>query len=359
MATSTEKIRCLVVDDAALMPATLKQLLESDSDVEVIATASNGPVALQKIRELNPCVVTLDVEMPGMDGISLLREIMSDCPTPVVIVSSHTHDGAHQTLEAMEAGAVDYVPKPEGKKGVGLREVATLLISKVKDAAGTNMAALCRMAGWSEAAPVRKLPVMTPDIDSFVKEHVIAIGVSCGGPAALAEIFPSIPQHMPPVVVAQHMPEGFTNSFAERLDRTSSLEVKEAQDGDLLIPNRALIAPGHSHMTLTRQNQRLQARLDQGPNVCGHRPSVDKLFRSVARACGSSCTGVIMTGMGNDGAEALGEIKAAGGLTIAQDEKSCIVYGMPKAAIEMGHVERVLPLHEIVPSLTAITRLKT
>lgn len=345
------RIRCLVVDDAALMRAMIRQLLESDPHIEVIDTAGSGPVALGKIREQNPDVVTMDVEMPGMDGISLLREVMSDCPVPVIMVSSHTQAGGRKTLDAMEAGAVDYVAKPTGGKGADLTSIAGILIAKVRQAASTNMAALWRVAATAEERAELIRSVAPAAEAEFDPEHVIAIGISCGGPASLVQITPQLPRHMPPILITQHMPPGFTKSFAERLDRLCDLNVKEAEQGDVILPNSVLVAPGHSHLTVKRSGRRLIVELDQGPRVCGHCPSVDKLFRSVAEACASNCTAIIMTGMGNDGADALGEIKRVGGLTLAQDEETSIVFGMPKAAIKMGHAERILALEDIIPTV--------
>lgn len=345
------KIRCLVVDDAALMRAMIRQLLESDPQIEVIDTAGSGPVALEKIREQDPDVVTMDVEMPGMDGISLLREVMSDCPVPVIMVSSHTQAGGRRTLDAMEAGAVDYVAKPTGGQGKDLASIAGILIAKVKQAANTNMAALWRVAATAEErAELTRSVAQTAEAE-FDPNHVIAIGISCGGPASLVQIIPQLPPNMPPILITQHMPPGFTKSFAERLDRFCEFKVKEAEQGDVIVPNNMFIAPGHSHMTVKRSGRKLTVELDQGPRVCGHCPSVDKLLRSVALECGSNCTGIIMTGMGNDGAEALGEIQRAGGLTMAQDEETSIVFGMPKAAVVLGHADRTLALDDIIPAV--------
>ena len=351
MANTVETIKCIVVDDAALMRATIRQLLESDPQVEVIDTAGSGPVALQKIREQCPDVVTMDIEMPGMDGIALLREVMSDCPVPVVMVSSHTQAGTQKTLEAMEAGAVDYVSKPTGGKGADLRDIAPVLIAKVKQAADTNMAALWRVAAGADKCLVPSKQRVSTGEFSFDPQHVIAIGISCGGPASLADIFPDLPEHMPAVLITQHMPAGFTKSFAERLNRMTDLNVKEAERGDEVRPDRVFIAPGDWHMTVRRRAGKLVVDLDQGPTVCSHRPSVDRLLRSVAEVCGSNCTGIIMTGMGNDGAEAIGEIQRAGGSTIAQDADSSIVYGMPKAAVKLGNVDQSVALQDIFPSV--------
>lgn len=343
------KIRCLLVDDSALMRAMLKQLLESDPGIQVVDTACSGAVALRKIRDLKPDVVTMDVEMPGMDGIALLREVMKDCPVPVVMVSSHTHDKAKLTLDAMEAGAVDHVAKPTATEGAGLRQIAPQLIAKIKGAAYTNLDALTNLT----SPPKDSQSPTTAEWHghTFDENHVIAIGISCGGPVSLAEIFPRFPAEMPPILITQHMPAGFTKSFANRLDGLSKLYIKEAEHGDVLKPNCVFIAPGHSHMTVARRGGILKIVLDAEEPVCCHRPSVDKLFRSMATVCGSNCTAVIMTGMGNDGAEAIGEIRAGGGQTVAQDKQSSIVYGMPKAAVDLGHIDRVVSLHDIIPTL--------
>lgn len=352
MTESGQKIRVLIVDDAALMRATIKQLLASDPAIEVVDTAGSGPVAIAKIKQLRPDVVTLDVEMPGMDGIDLLRTIMADAPVPVVMLSAHTQHGAQRTLDALEAGAVDYVPKPTGQRGATLRDVAAVLCERVRSAAAANLRRVrpTRPKFAPSASPsvpsAKPRPTVTAGPSS-----VIAIGISCGGPATLVEIFPQLPPDSPPIVITQHMPPGFTRSFADRLNRLSALHVKEAEDGDVLAVGRAFVAPGDAHMLLQGAPGRLRIKLERTGPVCGHMPSVDVLFRSVAKTCGAAAVGVIMTGMGNDGAAALGAIRDAGGRTVAQDQPSCIVFGMPKAAIDMGHAQHIVPLDQIVPTV--------
>ncbi len=345
-----ERIRCIVVDDSALMRATIRKMLEREPGIEVIDTAGSGPVALNKIRDLEPDVVTLDVEMPGMDGITVLRRIMAESPTSVVMLSTFTQDGAQRTLDALEAGAVDYVGKPTGQAGQTLRDVTSSLIAKIKAAATANLDPLrirSRTRPPARPAPVCPTPVRParPDRDG---EVLLAIGISAGGPATLVDIFTQLPAETPPILITQHMPSGFTVSFADRLDRLSNIAVKEAQAGDIVRPNQALIAPGHAHMIVRRHLKTgIKIALDQGTTVCGHRPSVDRLFRSVAEVVGKRAIGLIMTGMGNDGADALGAIRAAGGLTFAQSREACVVFGMSKVAIELDNVGQILDLESI------------
>ena len=349
---TTERIRCMVVDDAALMRATIRQMIETDPDIEVIDTAGSGPVALEKIKTLRPDVVTLDVEMPGMDGITLLRRIMDESPTSVVMLSTVTQDGAQRTLDALEAGAVDYVGKPTGQAGQTLRDVTSSLIAKIKAAATANLDPLRTRPRTRPPAPVCPAPVSLRPIDRD-REVLFAVGISAGGPATLVDIFAQLPAETPPILITQHMPSGFTKSFADRLDRLSNIAVKEAQVGDIVRPNQALIAPGHAHMTVRRHLKTgIKIDLDEGGPVCGHRPSVDRLFRSVAELVGDRAIGLIMTGMGNDGADALGTIRAAGGLTFAQSRETCVVFGMPKVAIELDNAGQILDLESITALLS-------
>ena len=352
---TTKRIRCMVVDDAALMRATIRQMIETDPGIEVIDTAGSGPVALEKVKALRPDVVTLDVEMPGMDGITVLKRIMAESPTSVVMLSTVTQDGAQRTLDALEAGAVDYVGKPTGQAGQTLRDVTSDLIAKIKTAAAANLDRLRTRPGTRplvRPARVRPTPVspVRPDREC---EVLLAIGISAGGPATLVDIFTQLPAETPPILITQHMPSGFTKSFADRLDRLSNIAVKEAQAGDIVRPNQALIAPGHAHMVVRRHLRTgFKIALDQGETVCRHRPSVDRLFRSVAEAVGKRAIGLIMTGMGNDGAEALGTIRAAGGLTFAQSQETCVVYGMPKVAIQLDTAGQILDLESITALLS-------
>ncbi len=350
------KTRVLIIDDSALMRTMIRQVLSSDPQIDVVDTAGNGPVALAKVRDLRPDVVTLDVEMPGMDGIELLRRIMREHPLPVIMLSAHTQHGAQRTLDALEAGAIDYVPKPSGGEGATLRDVGGELIQKIHAARSANLGRLSRMASSAPVMPARlraqpAVRALAPDAPS----PVIAIGISCGGPATLVDIFPQFPADSPPIVITQHMPPGFTKSFADRLNRLSNLQVKEAENEDVLRPGTAFVAPGDAHLTVYGRPGRLRVRLDHREPTCGHRPSVDVMFRSLAKTSGALTVAAIMTGMGNDGAEALGTIVAAGGRTLAQDQESCIVFGMPKAAIELGHAQRVTPLDQIVSTLLELS----
>jgi two-component system, chemotaxis family, protein-glutamate methylesterase/glutaminase len=337
------KIRVLVVDDSALMRKMIPRILASDSGIEAVGTAMDGLFALKKIQELQPDVVTLDVNMPRMDGIETLRHIVLDFGTPVVIVSSLAQKGAELTLQALEIGAFDFVTKPQDAISVHIEEIGAELIMKVR-AAHENPSARIRMA---QAPPaVRRAKVGHPATQPA--ERVLAIGISTGGPNALSRLLPRIPRDFPAgIVIVQHMPAGFTEMFATRLNASCELEVKEARDGDLVLPGRALIAPGNRHLKIKRLALGTIAVLSDAPPVSGHRPSADVLFRSVASEYGRFATGLIMTGMGIDGAEGIGQIRMAGGMTVAQDEESCVVFGMPKTAIERGHITKVVSLGEI------------
>jgi two-component system chemotaxis response regulator CheB len=340
-------IRVLVVDDSALMRATIKKLLNFDPGIEVIDTAHSGPVALKKIQKQNPDVVTLDVEMPGMDGMVLLDALMSLHPLPVLMVSTLTQDGAPKTVEALGKGAVDCLGKPTGEDGQTLKDVGKVLIAKVKAAATAKIGK-------------RKLAVLTkgqPSESEFEGSvggpgQVIAVGASMGGPATLLDIFSKLPSQTPPILITQHMPKGFTCSFAERLNSVAPIEVHEAVHGDLVVPGRAFLAPGDQHMALVGTDGDYRIELRGGAPVCGHKPSVEVLFRSVAKAAGENGVGILMTGMGHDGAEGLGAFKEVGGRAFAQNEESAIVYGMPSAAKRLGTLEAELDLLEILSCLS-------
>lgn len=343
-------IRVLVIDDSALMRKMIPQLLSADLGISVVGTAMDGLFALKKMEELKPDVVTLDVDMPRMDGIETLRRIVERFGTPVIMVSSLTEQGASLTLQALEIGAFDFVTKPQDAISVNIRNISDELIAKVKAAAANPLARLrTRKVEWTAVPPVKKT-----DRSMKSAEKILAIGISTGGPNALSFMLPRLPAHFPAgILIVQHMPPGFTDMFAVRLNNNCAIEVKEAQDGDLVIPGRALIAPGGRHLRVKRLPLGTIAVLSDTPPVNGHRPSADVLFRSVASEFdGRNVTGVIMTGMGSDGAEGLGEIKAQGGMTVAQDEKSSVVFGMPKAAIERNYAREVVPLGELDAFLT-------
>jgi two-component system, chemotaxis family, protein-glutamate methylesterase/glutaminase len=339
----SEPIRVLVVDDSALMRKLIPAILARDPSIEVVGTAMDGAFALKKIEELRPDVVTLDLEMPRMDGMETLRLIMQRAPMPVILFSTHSKEGAYSTLKALALGAVDFIAKPTDAAGGHLETIADQLIEKIKVA---------------KRAVGRKLPPAVVAIDppdlkkgnrsSLPPNRIIAIGVSTGGPNALQFVLSQIPGDFPAsILVIQHMPEGFTEMFARRLDECCALDVQEAKSGDLLLAGRVLICPGNRHMMVRRMPRGDMAVLSDGAPVNGHRPSVDVLFHSVAQEFGLTAVGVLMTGMGEDGAEGLGVIKAAGGMTIAQSEDTCVVSGMPRAAILKGHANKIVPLDSL------------
>lgn len=349
MSTAHNKVRVLVVDDSALMRKLIPQMLATDNSIEVVGTAMDGSFALKKIEELQPNVVTLDLEMPGMNGMDTLKEIMRRHPLPVIVVSSHSTEGASITLKALALGAFDFVAKPQDAT-LHMAEAARELIAKIK------VAAECKVMrpGWLMGAPVRPTKITSTKL-THAPTRAIGIGISTGGPQALEYLLAQLPTDFPgTILIVQHMPEGFTDMFARRLDDLCALRVKEAQSGDVLQAGRVLVAPGSRHMTVKRLPMGDVAVLnDEGP-VNGHRPSVNVLFRSLANEFGRNGIGVLMTGMGDDGAEGLGEIKKAGGVTIAQSEESCVVFGMPKAAIERGYATRVVALDVLSSTLQAL-----
>jgi two-component system chemotaxis response regulator CheB len=342
----TSPVRVLVVDDSALMRKLIPQILATDSSIQVVGTAMDGNFGLKKIAELKPQVVTLDLEMPGMGGLDMLKEIMRHHRLPVIVVSSHSTEGASVTIKALSMGAFDFVAKPSDVSA-RMPEIANDLIAKIKAAAQSRG---IRVAPATALTPPEKV---RPDAKNRAT-RVIAIGVSTGGPQALQYMLPQLPKDFPgTIVVVQHMPEGFTEMFSRRLDEICAITVKEAQSGDLLLAGRALICPGSRHLKIRRLPLGDVAVLTDDPRVNGHRPSVDVLFKSVAEEFGDKCIAVLMTGMGEDGAQGLGVVKAAGGLTIAQSEESCVVFGMPKAAIERGHAVRVVALEALANTLQA------
>ncbi len=342
----SEMVRVLVVDDSALMRKLIPQIIERDNSIHVVGTAMDGTFALKKIEELRPHVVTLDLEMPRMDGMETLKEITKRYKLPVIVVSAHTTQGASATFKALSLGAFDFVAKPSDALSSHMDEIANELIGKIKVSAQT------------------KMPRQAPEIPSIRSVHkvagirrqptnkVVAIGISTGGPNALQYVLSQLPADFPAaIVVVQHMPEGFTDMFARRLDECCAIDVKEAASGDLLLAGRALICPGNRHLKVRRMPLGNIVVLSDEPKVNGHRPSVEVLFKSVAAEFGRDAVAAIMTGMGEDGADALGLVKEAGGITIAQDEESCVVWGMPRAAIERGHAMRVVSLDTMAITL--------
>ncbi|MCX8153322.1 MAG: chemotaxis response regulator protein-glutamate methylesterase [Candidatus Bathyarchaeota archaeon] len=330
-----DQIKILVVDDSLLMQKVLVDLLQSDPQLTVIGTARDGEEALSKIALLKPDVITLDIEMPKMNGLTAVRKIMETNPLPVVMVSALTQREAQLTLKALEFGAVDYVPKPSGPISLNMDTVKDELITKVKTAASANVR--------------REKPKMAEisTTKAGCSEKIILIAASTGGPAAVSYVLRNIPENSPPILVVQHMKRGMTKLFAKMLDQECKIEVKEAEDGDLIREGLAMIAPGGLHMTVTKNGR---IKLVEDPPVNYVRPSADIMMKSAAKVYGSKNIGVVLTGIGADGAEGIAAIKKKGGLTIAQDEKTCVVFGMPSAAIKTGCVDFVLPL-DYIPKL--------
>jgi two-component system chemotaxis response regulator CheB len=336
----TERIRVLVVDDSALMRKLIPAILARDSSIEVVGTAMDGAFALKKIKELQPDVVTLDLEMPRMDGMETLRLIMLNAPVPVILFSTHSKEGGYATLKALALGAIDFVAKPKDAAAGRLEEIADQLIAKIK-VAKRAVGRRLPPAIVADDLPIKKKETRT----ALPPRRIIAIGISTGGPNALQFVLSQIPaDFQSTIVIVQHMPEGFTEMFAKRLDECCALEIHEARSGDLLLAGRVLICPGNRHMMVRRMPRGDMGVLSDGPPVNGHRPSADVLFHSVAQEFGLTAVGVLMTGMGDDGAEGLGAIKAAGGMTIAQSENTCVVSGMPRAAILKGYANKIIPL---------------
>jgi len=335
----SERIRVLVVDDSALMRKLIPAILARDSSIEVVGTAMDGAFALKKIEELQPDVVTLDLEMPRMDGMETLRLIMRRMPLPVILFSTHSKEGGYATLKALAYGAVDFLAKPKDAAAGRLDEIADQLIAKIKVARRAVGRKLPPAVIVEAAAPKKEIRAAWPP------RRVIAIGISTGGPNALQFVLSQIPgDFQSTILIVQHMPEGFTEMFAKRLDECCALHVHEARSGDLLLAGRVLICPGNRHMMVRRMPRGDMVVLSDSAPVSGHRPSADVLFHSVAQEFGLTTVGILMTGMGDDGAEGLGAIKAAGGMTIAQSEDTCVVSGMPRAAILKGYANKIIPL---------------
>jgi two-component system chemotaxis response regulator CheB len=332
------KIKVLIVDDSAVMRQILKEILSRDPAIDVVGVASDPLVARDKILRLQPDVLTLDVEMPRMDGLTFLEKLMRAHPMPVVMISSLTDRGCDTTLRALELGAVDFISKPKVDVADGTVQLADEILEKVKAAAQARIGAVRKKLAAGPARPLVSQALIKST------HQVIAIGASTGGTEALRELLEPLPPDSPGIVMVQHMPEKFTRSFADRLDSLCRIRVKEAQDGDRILPGHALLAPGNYHMEVLRSGAEYRVRVYSGDPVNRHRPSVDVLFRSCARYLASNAVGVILTGMGADGARGLLEMREAGARTIAQDEASCVVFGMPKEAIALGAAEEILPL---------------
>lgn len=351
----SEKIKVLIVDDSAVVRQALSMVFSSDPAIEVMGTAPDPYYAAQKIQKEVPDVITLDIEMPRMDGLTFLKKIMQQHPIPVVIISSLTASGTETAMKALELGAVEIITKPQLSSREFYEESRIRLCDVVKAAAHARINKIkTRKSPPETLKPEPKysadavLPARSSNM-SMIKttEIVVAIGASTGGTEALKELLEVLPADSPGIVIVQHMPEVFTRSFAQRLNEICKISVKEAENGDTVIRGRALIAPGNKHTLLKRSGAKYYVEVKDGPLVNRHRPSVDVLFRSTARYAGSNAIGIIMTGMGADGAKGLLEMKEAGARTAAQDEKSCVVFGMPKEAIKLGAADKILPLNKL------------
>jgi two-component system chemotaxis response regulator CheB len=333
------KIRVLVVDDSAIVRKTLSRLIDSEPDMEVVGTAPNPYIARDKLVKLKPDVMTLDIEMPKMDGITFLNKVMHYFPVPTIIVSSVTSKGCSTSMKALELGAVSVIPKPS--ESYSIDSIEHILINNIRAAQKVKVK---KLKGEQKKDTVKPFHITTTD-------KIIAIGASTGGTEAVRTVLEMLPANSPGILIVQHMPKGFTKAFAERLDTLCKFKVKEAEDGEIFRQNTAYIAPGDYHLLLKRSGGQYVIRIKKGPLVWYQRPAVDVLFKSVALAAGQNAVSVILTGMGQDGAKGLAMMKEHGAVTIAQDEKSCVVYGMPKAAFETGAVDFVESLDNIAKKI--------
>ncbi|MDH5572987.1 MAG: chemotaxis response regulator protein-glutamate methylesterase [Gammaproteobacteria bacterium] len=353
-----KKIRVLIIDDSALIRKLLTEILESDPDIKVIDTATDPYVARDKIKRLKPDVLTLDIEMPKMDGITFLRNLMRLHPMPVVMVSTLTNKGADVTLESLALGAVDYVSKPKSDVSHSLQDYTEEIIEKVKVAANANIHALVH------TSPVKVDPKLSADavLDKTTTrsyrttDKVIAIGASTGGTEAIKNVLVNLPADSPGIVISQHIPESFSASFAERMDRLSILNVHEARDGQAIMSGNVYIAPGNKHLIVKRDGARYVCHLNDGSPVNRHKPSVDVMFRSVAQSAGPNAIGIILTGMGDDGARGMQEMHEAGAITIAQDQNTSVVWGMPGEAVKLGCIDNILPLQNIAGKIITLSK---
>ena len=337
------KIKVLICDDSALIRSVMSEIIRAQPDMEVVGVAPDPLVARELIKQTNPDVLTLDVEMPKMDGLDFLEKLMRLRPMPVVMVSSLTERGSEITLRALELGAVDFVTKPKLSIQSGMREYAELIADKIRGAAKARVKP--RQLAPAGAQGDGSLPLVKNPLTS--SEKLIIIGASTGGTEAIKDFLVQMPSDCPGILITQHMPEGFTRSFAKRLDGLCKIAVREAEEGERILPGHAFIAPGHSHLLLARSGANYVTKLDQGPPVNRHRPSVDVLFDSAAQCAGKNAVGVILTGMGKDGAQGMLEMKKAGAYNFAQDEASCVVFGMPREAIAVGAAHEVGSLHDL------------
>lgn len=365
--TAGKKIRVLIVDDSASVRTTLSEIIAADPELEVMATASDPYVAVERIRVEVPDVIFLDLEMPRMDGITFLKKLMTQRPIPVVICSSLTAEGSDQLMQALEAGAVDVVTKPRIDTAQWLQDSSMRICDAAKAAAHAKLKGIrkqapalaveAKLTADAVVAPLSRARAQTLLSTLPVTEPIVCIGSSTGGTEALREVLEALPANSPGIVIVQHMPEKFTNAFARRLDGLCAVAVKEAEHGDQVLPGRVLIAPGNQHLALHRTGLRYTVEILDGPHVSRHRPSVDVLFRSAAQNAGRNAMGVILTGMGDDGARGLLEMRETGSFTVAQDEESSIVFGMPKEAIQRGAASKVLPLSRVANEIMLYARM--
>ncbi len=348
----TAKTKVLIVDDSALIRSMLREIIASFQEFEVVGAAPDPYVARDMIKQLNPDVITLDVEMPRMDGLDFLERLMRMRPMPVVMISSLTERGADITLRALELGAIDFVTKPKAANTLELEQYADEIAEKLRAAARAKLRPAAKtVSPATHSAAKERSPFAT-------SEKIICIGASTGGTEAIKAVLMGLPPDSPGIVIAQHMPPGFTHSFAERLDKLCALKVVEARGGERVLPGHVFIAPGHAHLLLRRSGANYVTELSGADPVNRHRPSVDVLFKSAAEAAGRNAIGVILTGMGRDGAQGLLEMRNAGSFTVAQSERSCVVYGMPKEAVNVGAVEHIVDLEKIAEELQSAQIVK-
>lgn len=359
------KIKVLVVDDSAFMRKVVSDILSSSSDIEVVGKARDGMDALEKIKQLQPHVVTMDVEMPVMDGLTALEKIMTRHPLPVIMLSSLTKQGADLTMKALELGAVDFIAKPSGQISLDIETVKDDIVNKVIMAAGTRKKLSAYVSPPAAVVKERQVSPVSQTLttgNTGTLRKLLVIGTSTGGPKALHEVIPRLPRHIDAgILIVQHMPPNFTRSLADRLNSLSQVKVKEAEQGEPILPGCAYVAPGDYHLKVEARNNRgvreLLVHLDQSPTRNGHRPAADVMMESAAQSFWGPMVAVVMTGMGSDGAAGLVRIKERGGKTIAEHQSTCVVYGMPKAAAETGCVDQVVPLHDIGAAIERMINL--
>lgn len=358
------KIKVLIVDDSALVRQMLTEILNSDRGIEVIGIAQDPLIAREKIKQLNPDVITLDVEMPKMDGVTFLKNLMRLHPLPVVMISSLTEQGAEITFEALEAGAIDFVAKPKIDVKEGLQEYSALIIEKVKAAAKANVSAISskivsddkKMQVDEKLSADSVLKKKSPPKRFKTTDKIIALGASTGGTEAIKEVLMGMPADSPGMVISQHIPEAFSAPFAERMNGVSAMTVCEAKDGQQILPGHVYIAPGSHHLIVERNGAQYICKLNDGERVNRHKPSVDVMFRSVAQNAGSNAIGVILTGMGDDGAQGMLEMKQTGAPTLIQDEKTSVVWGMPGSAAKIGAADAEYPLNKIALNIMKLAK---